>query len=145
MCIRDRRNVKQRDFVVVLQLAGHQHPLLAVANLDAFFLQGEKHRGFADIETEGHIRNAFLLEDRLDFFCGLLEEADTGSDRATHARVSRQDVIFMKPGTVKPVMTCSRSEVPDPRIAVAGEEAVTDQLIARPLSDDRAGDVAMLY
>src|SRR5215813_2486010 len=35
-----------------------------------------------------------------------------------------------------------RAEVPHPRLAVAGEQRVADELVPRPLADDRSGDVA---
>ena len=67
-----RCDVEQRDFVVVLDFAGVEHHLLAVAHLNAFFLQREKHRRFANVEAERHVRHAFLLEDFFDLFGGLL-------------------------------------------------------------------------
>ena len=135
-------DVQQRDFVVVLYLARQQHHLLAIANLDAFFLQCKQHRRFADIQTQRHVRHAFLLEDGFDLLCRLLEQSDVGTDRASHSGIAGKNVILVKPGAVEPVMACCGTEVPDPRVAGSGEQAVPDQLVASPLSDDGAGDVA---
>src|SRR2546427_5416988 len=35
-----------------------------------------------------------------------------------------------------------RTEIPDPRLAVAGEQAPARELVARPLPDDGAGEIA---
>src|SRR5438552_2996954 len=38
-------------------------------------------------------------------------------------------------------MPRSRTEIPDPRIACAGEQRISDQFVASPLADDGARDV----
>src|SRR6058998_639854 len=68
-----RCDVQQRDLVVAFDLTRGEHHLLAVADLDALFLQGEQHRGFAYVEAQRHIRDALLLEKVFDFLCGLFE------------------------------------------------------------------------
>src|SRR5438093_3954980 len=35
-----------------------------------------------------------------------------------------------------------RTEIPDPRLAVAGQQAPARELVARPLADDGAGEIA---
>src|SRR5439155_4835573 len=39
-------------------------------------------------------------------------------------------------------MTRGGAEIPNPGVAVSGEQAVPDQLVARPLADDGARDIA---
>ena len=119
-----------------------EHHLLAVANFDAFLLQREQHRRFADIQAQRHVGHAFLVEDGFDFLCRLLEQSDVGTDCAAHAGVAGTDMILVQPGAVDPVMACGGAEVPDPGLAVTGEQAIPDQLVASPLADDGARDVA---
>ena len=51
-------------------------------------------------------------------------------------------MVVMQPRRVQPMMPRRRAEVPDVRIAVAGEQRIARQLVARPLADHRARDVA---
>ena len=51
-------------------------------------------------------------------------------------------MVVVQPGRVQPVMLGCRSEVPDVRVAVAGQERIARQLVARPFADDGAGRVA---
>ena len=49
---------------------------------------------------------------------------------------------WCEPRRMQPVMLRRRAEIPDVRIAVAGEQRVARQLVARPLADDGARRVA---
>src|SRR3954469_558722 len=51
-------------------------------------------------------------------------------------------MVLVQPGRVELVMARGAAEVPDVRIAIAGQERIARQLIARPLADHRAGGVA---
>src|SRR5438874_13698970 len=51
-------------------------------------------------------------------------------------------IVLMEPGRVEPVMLRRRAEIPDMRIAAAGEERVARELVARPIADDGARHVA---
>ena len=51
-------------------------------------------------------------------------------------------MIFAKPRAIDSVMARRRAEVPYPWFAVAGNEAIPDQLVARPLTDNGARNVA---
>src|SRR4030095_9920619 len=82
--------------------------------------------------------DTFPRQDLRDLLCRLLEQPDTGTDGAAHSRIAREDMIFMQPRTIEPMMACRGSEVPNPGIAGAGEEAIANQLVARPLTDNRA-------
>ena len=69
------------------------------------------------------------------------EQADFRSDRAAHSGISGEDVILVQPGAIDPMMACGGTEIPDPWIAGSGQQAVSDQLVARPLADDGARNV----
>ena len=83
---------------MALDLASGEHHLLAIAHFDPFLLQRKQHRRLADIETERHVRHAFLLQDVFDLFGRLLEQPDFGTDGAAHAGISGEHVILVKPG-----------------------------------------------
>ena len=62
-----------------------------------------------------------------------------GAAQADHAGV---DVLRAHPRAVEPVVLGGRAEVPDVRIAAARQQRVAGHLVARPLADVGAGDVA---
>ena len=51
-------------------------------------------------------------------------------------------MVVVQPGRVQPVVFRRRAEIPDIRVAVAGEKCVAGELVARPFADHGAGDVA---
>ena len=52
------------------------------------------------------------------------------------------DVLLAQPRAVEPVVLGGRAEVPDVRVAAAGQQRVAGHLVARPLPDVGARDVA---
>jgi hypothetical protein len=46
-------------------------------------------------------------------------------------------MIVREPRRMQTVMLGCRTEIPDVRVAVAGQERIAGQLVARPLADDR--------
>ena len=70
------------------------------------------------------------------------KELAVAADRAAQAEQPRAAVIVMQPGRVQAVMLRGRAEVPDVGVAVAGEQRIARQLVARPFADDGAGGVA---
>ena len=62
-----------------------------------------------------------------------------GAAQADHAGV---DVLLAHPRAVEPVVLGGRAEVPDVRVAAAGQQRVAGHLVARPLADVGARDVA---
>src|SRR5262245_30352546 len=51
-------------------------------------------------------------------------------------------MVFVEPRTIQPVMAGGGAEIPHPRVARAGKKAIPDQLVASPLADDGARNVA---
>ena len=137
-----RRHVEQRQLVDALDLARLQHRLLAVAHLDAELLQLEQHRRLDDVDAERHVADALGVEQRLDLARRIAEQRDVGADGAAQAEQAGAAVVVVQPRRVQPVVLRRRAEVPDVGIAVAGEQRVARQLVARPLADHRARDVA---
>jgi hypothetical protein len=82
------------------------------------------------------------VQERLDLLCRFLEETHPGMDRPAHAGVAGAPVVGRQPRTVEPVVARGGAEVPDVRLAVAGQQTVADQLVTRPFPDDRGRDVA---
>ena len=56
--------------------------------------------------------------------------------------IAGQALVGGQPRRIEPVVARGRAEIPHPRLAVAGQEAPARELVARPLADDRARDVA---
>jgi len=65
-----------------------QHHLLAVAHLDAGFLQREQHRRLHHVDAHRHVADAFGIEDSLDLFRRVAEQRQIGSGRAPQAEQS---------------------------------------------------------
>ena len=65
-----------------------------------------------------------------------------GGDRAAQPDHAGVDVLGLEPRGVEAVMLRGRAEVPDVRLAAAGEQHVAGHLVARPLADLGAADVA---
>ena len=137
-----RRHVEERDLVVALDLARIEHHLLPVADFDPELLQREQQRRLDDVDAERHVGDAFLHEHVLHLLRHLLEEADARRHRAAEARQSGKAVVFRKPRRIDLVVPRGGAEIPHPRLAVAGQQAPARELVARPLADHRARDVA---
>ncbi len=134
--------IEKRDLVVALHFARGEHCLLAVADFDPLGLEREEHARLAQVEPERHLRDTLLHEDVLDLLRGGLEQSHLGPDRAAHSRIAGVDMVLVQPRAIELVVARGRAEIPHPRLTWSGEQAIADQLVARPLADDRARDVA---
>ena len=137
-----RGHVEQHQLVDVLDHAGLQHHLLAVAHLEAQLLQGEQERRLDHVDAERHVGHALAGEDVPDLARGLLEEAGLRRDRPAHAHHAGQALVGGQLRGGEPVVARGGAEVPHPGLAVAGEQAPAGQLVAGPLADHGARDVA---
>ena len=138
-----RGHVEQGQLVGVLDHARLEHDLLAVAHLDAFLLEREEEGRLHHVDA----RSAFPPRPRATRMSLISRAArskspDFGDTAPAHADHAGQAMRGLEPGRVEAVMPGRRAEVPHPGLAVAGEEAVADELVARPLADHGAGDVA---
>ena len=50
-------------------------------------------------------------------------------------------MVMLQPRRMQPMVLRGGAEIPDVRIAVAGEQRIASELVARPFTDDRARDV----
>src|SRR6185503_19361884 len=75
-------------------------------------------------------------------FCSLLEQREVRPRCAAHAEKAGAAVVGVQPRRVELVVPRGAAEVPDIRIAVAGEKRVARELVARPFADHRARGVA---
>ena len=89
-----------------------------------------------------HVGHALGPEDRRDLAGGGPEQAGVRGDRAAQADHPGVDVLLAQPRAVEPVVLGGRAEVPDVRIAAARQQRVAGHLVARPLADVGARDVA---
>ncbi len=119
-----------------------QHHLLAVADLDAGPLEREQERRLDDVDPERHAGHALGLEDIADLLRGPPEQAGLGRDGAAHADHAGQRLLGGNLRGVEPVVSRGRAEVPHPGLAGARQQAPAGELVARPLADDRAREIA---
>ena len=70
------------------------------------------------------------------------EQAGIRRDRAAQPDHPGVDVLRAHPRAVEPVVLGRRPEIPDVRVAATGEQRVAGHLVARPLPDVGARDVA---
>ena len=72
----------------------------------------------------------------------LAKQLAVAADRAAQAEQAGLAVVLAQPRRVEAMVLGGRAEVPDVRVAVAGEQRVARQLVARPFADHGAGGVA---
>src|SRR4030095_4589842 len=116
------RHVEERQLVLALEHPRLEHYLLAVADLDAGFLQSEEEWRLDQIDAERHPGDAFGAQDVADLRCRLLEEPRLGRDGAAHADHAGQGLSGRDLRRVETMMAGGRAEVPHPRLAVPGPE-----------------------
>ena len=135
-------HVEQRQLVLALEHPRLQHHLLAVADLEPRLLQREQERRLDHVDAEGHAGHALGLEDVANLDRRLLEEPRLGRHRAAHADHAGQRLLGRDLRRIEPMVARGRAEVPHPRLAVAGQKTPARELVARPLADDRSGQIA---
>jgi hypothetical protein len=130
------------DLVPVLDLARAQHDLLAVDDLDAFFLQRVEHRGFGIVDAHRHVGHARVL-DQLRDHLGVFASSGrirAGSCRACRRRRPGSDRV--QPVGIALVVHGGRAEIPDIGAVVTGQQAEAAHLVPLPFADLGGRDVA---
>ena len=133
--------VEQRDLVLRLDLAGFEHDLLAVGDLEAGLLQFEHHRRFDDIDADRHVGDAVLAQNGGEFFGVLLHQAEGGRHGAAQADQAGLAILRVEPWRIKLVMDGGGAEVPQDRFAGAGQQRPARQLVAFPFADLGRGQI----
>jgi hypothetical protein len=133
---------QQLDFVPVLDLARCQHDLLAVNDVDAFFLQRVEHGGFGIVHAHRHVGHAGILDQLRDHLGVFAHQAEFRRDRAAHADDAGKAVVGLQPVGIALVVHGGRAEVPDIGAVVAGQQAEAAHLVPLPLADLGGRDVA---
>jgi hypothetical protein len=95
----------------------------------------KQHRQLGHVDAERLAADARLVERRLDLERGPTEEARVGRHLAAQAVQHGAGIGRVQPRAVEAVVLGGRAEVPDDRLAVAGEQGEGDQLVASPLDD----------
>ena len=134
--------VEQHDLVDRLDLAGVEHDLLGVHDGDPLGLERRDHRRLDDVDAERHVEHALGLQDLADLAGRPPEQAGVGRHGAAQADHPGVDVVLGQPRAVQSMVLGRGPEVPDVRAAAARLERVARHLVAGPLADVRAGDVA---
>ena len=105
-------------------------------------LQLEHHRRLDDVDADRHLGDAGSLDERGDLLGVALHQAEGGIDGAAQADEAGLAVLRLEPGRVELVVHGGRAEVPQDRLAVAGEQRPAAELVALPLADLGRGEVA---
>ena len=95
-----------------------------------------------EIQTERHLLDAGLFEQRRDLGRGALEQPDRRRDRAPQSEQAGLAVLRRKPRGEETMVLGGRAEVPHDRLAAPRQQAITRHLVARPLADRGRGHVA---
>ena len=90
----------------------------------------------------GILSHAGFLDQRSDLLGVALHQPECGVDGAAQPDQPGLAVLRLEPGRVEPVMHRGRAEVPQDRLAVAGEQRPAAELVALPFADLGGGDVA---
>ena len=134
--------VEQDDLVDGLDLARVEHDLLPVTHHDPLVGQGSRHRRLDEVDTERHVGDALGAQDFGNLAGRAAEQAGVGGDRPAQPDHPGMHVLLRQPRAVQAVVPGRRAEVPDVRVATAGQERVARHLVARPLADVGARRVA---
>ena len=137
-----RRLVEERDLLRRLDLAGVEEDLRAVRDVEPGApqrFQGDEVRHVDPERLVGEPELAQLVGDLLGEPVG---DARLDGHRASHRRDAGAEALLRKPGREQLVVAGGRAEVPEDGIGPAREEREAGVLVARPLADVRARDVA---
>ena len=134
--------VEQRDLVLGLDLARGQHHRLGVADRDAQALQREErlHVGEVDARAARSRARARAAPRRRGRPAGRARRSPAASRRASGD--AGAPARLGQPRRVELVVLGGRAEVPEHRIALARQQHAARALVARPLADVGARDVA---
>ena len=135
-------HVQQHDLVGGFHLAGVEHRLLAVMDGDVLGFQRSEHRWLDEVDAERHSGNSLGAQDLRDLPGSSGEQTGLGRHGASQPDHPAADVLRWQPWAVEPVVLRGGSEVPEVRLAAAGQEGEARHLVAGPLPDVGARDVA---
>ena len=141
--IHDRRRVlEQRDLVVGLVRARREHDRLRVDDLEAEALQREERLHVGQVDAERLVLETALGELRVDLARERVRHAGLARHRAAHRGDARAPARLGQPRRVELVVLGGRAEVPQHGVALARQQHAARALVARPLADVGARDVA---
>ena len=134
--------VEQRDLVDRLDGPRLEHHARAVGDVDARALERLEGDDVRDVDAELLALDAVLAHLVGDAGAERVGHAGLHRHRSAHRRHAGPEALGRQPRRVHLVMAGGRAEVPEDRVALTGQEDVARVLVARPLSDVRARDVA---
>src|SRR4051794_21692832 len=133
---------QQHDLVGRLDDARVQHVLLGVDDGESLPLHLEEERRLDEVDPHRLVGHAGLGQQGLDLGDGRLHQPHRRRDRTTEAEEAGAVVLLRHPLRVDLVVLDRRAEVPQHRVAVAGQQCVADHLVAEGAADPRVRRVA---
>ena len=139
----DRGSVlQQRDLLGRLDRARAHHHGLGVGRLDALAVQRVERLHVRQVDAERLAGEAAIGELPVDAGGECVRHARLARHRAANRGDAGLPARLGQPGRVQLVVLGRRAEVPQDGIAFAREQRAARALVARPLADVRARDVA---
>ena len=134
--------VEERDLVDRLDLARLEYHARAVGDVDARALQRLQRDHVGDVDPQRLARDAVLGHLVRDAGAQCVGDPGLHRHRAAHRRHPGAEALGGQPRREQLVVARGRAEVPQDRIALARKQDVARVLVARPLADVGARDVA---
>ena len=118
------RHVEQRDLVGAFELARIEHDLLPVAHIKPTACNSKSIAGSTTSTPTGMSATPCSSQDRFDLLARPAHQPDLGINRAAQAEHPGVAIMLRQPGREQPMMLGGRAEIPEMRLAVAGEQRV---------------------
>ncbi len=137
-----RRMLEQRDLIVRLECPCPHHHGLSVCRLDALTLKRVQRLHVRQVDAERLIGEAAIRELSVDARGQRVRHPRLARHRAAHRGDAGLPARLWEPWRIEAVMLRRRPEVPQHRVALAGEQHTSRALVPSPFADVRARDVA---
>src|SRR4051812_14368044 len=134
--------LEQRDLIRGLERAGAHHHRLCIARLDALAVQREQRLHVGQVDSQRIAGDPAIRELAVDASGQSIGHAGLARHRAAHRGHPRLPARLRQPRRIQLVVLRRRAEVPEHGVALARQQHAARALVARPLADVRARDVA---
>ncbi len=142
------RLCQENDLIGALDFPGHHHRLLAVGDVEAFLLQGQKDPRLGHVDPERLRGDPLVTQHGCDLGRGTGVEATLRADGALQSGIAPDRILLVEHRRQLQTMGFGgRAEVPQPGPARPGDQRPALTLVERPIADlggSRVPDVGSL-